>query len=58
MRFHYKHAQDGKRFEAWRDELVADGWTATEPTGEPDFTDTTIELSNERQTHNQAEVIR
>ena len=33
IKFHYKHAFDGKRFERWRDELIADGWTATDPTG-------------------------
>ena len=45
IKFHYKHAFDGKRFERWRDELIADGWTATEPTGEPDFTETTVKLT-------------
>ncbi len=58
IKFHYKHAFDGKRFERWRDELIADGWTATDPTGEPDFTETTVELTNEQQTHNKAEAIR
>ena len=47
IKFHYKHAFDGKRFERWRDELIADRWTATDPTGEPDFTETTVELTNE-----------
>lgn len=58
IRFHYNHAHDGKRFERWRDELIADGWTATDPTGEPDFEKTTIELTNDRQTHNKAEAVR
>ena len=55
IKFHYKHAFDGKRFERWRDELIADGWTATDPTGEPDFEKTTIELTNDKSKHTQKE---
>lgn len=48
VQIYYKHAVDGKRMERIAAELVRDGWTADGPTGEPDFVETTIVLTKER----------
>jgi hypothetical protein len=48
IRFHYKHAIDGKRMERWAEELSSDGWTMDGPDGIPEnFEDTTITLTQD-----------